>query len=187
MWLSAGAIGHLVDAAAQVCERLHPVGRWMLDYATGFEAENLRHPRANEIGNDDEAGVVKAAHKEVDTRHARYGLRPPWLLLARWSREGEAGQGRADAPIRSVSIEPPRYGVLQGRVRPIAQRDYVVGRSAEKPDSGAQQWNGDVIGCAGKGPSALTPASRQKTKPICREKIFCWRILQSIALQVENV
>src|SRR5258708_16215305 len=35
--------------------------------------------------------------------------------------------------------------------------------------------------------STLTPASRQKTEPICREKIFCWRILQSIALQVENV
>jgi len=73
MRLSPRAISCFVDAAAQVCECLHPIGRRMFHYATDLEAENLRHARADEIGDDDEAGVIKAAHEEVHSRRARYG------------------------------------------------------------------------------------------------------------------
>src|SRR5260370_602551 len=69
----------------------------------------------------------------------------------------------------------------------MAPRDYVVGRTAKKPDGGAHKRNGDVIGGAGKRSSTLTPTSRQKTEPICGKKILSRCILQPIALQIENV
>jgi len=53
----------------------------MLDDATNFEAENLRHTRANQIGDNDETGVIKTAHEEAHGRQPRYGLRPPRPLL----------------------------------------------------------------------------------------------------------
>jgi hypothetical protein len=123
----------------------------------------------------------------LHSRQARYGVRAPRPLLSRGRREDEAGQGGADAHVRCVLIELPRRGIPQSGVRQVAQRDYVVGGSAEKADSGAHQWNGNVIACTAKRSSTLTPASCQKTEPVCRQKVFCWCILQPITLQVENV
>jgi len=84
MRCSAGAIGGLVDPAAQVCERLDPVGRWILHDTAGLEAEDLRDPRADEIGDDDKAGIVKSADEELDSREvgdrfpvAMAAFRPP--------------------------------------------------------------------------------------------------------------
>src|SRR5215831_15964216 len=159
MRLPRGAIGCLVDASAHVGERLCRIGRWVLHDATSFEAEYLRYACADEIGDDDEACVVQAAHKEIHSRQARYGGRAPRPLLSLRRREDEAGQGRADALVYCVLTELPRRGVPESGVRQIAQRDYVVGRAAKKADSSAHKWNGNVIGRTGKQSSPLTPAS----------------------------
>src|SRR5712692_10805827 len=105
MRLSRGAIGCLVDASAHVGEHLRPIGRWVLHDATSFEAEYLRYACADEIGDDDEARVVQAAHKELPGRQARYGVHAPRPLLSRRRREDEADQGGADAHVCCVLIE----------------------------------------------------------------------------------
>jgi len=91
----------------------------MFDDATSFEAEYLRYPCAEEIGDDDEARVVQTAHKELHSRQACYRFCTPWPLLSLRRREDEAGQGRADAHVRCVLIELPRHSI-PGGVRDVA-------------------------------------------------------------------
>src|SRR6266446_5204924 len=156
----------------------------MLLDAAGFEADDLRDARADQIGDSYKASIVDALDEETHALGADH-RRVPRSLLVIERGELEPSSRSACGMACSVARGPVVETVLIDASHAITQCDDVVGGLPDETQGGTDQWHRDRIGRVRQRIVDGLAEAGQDIEPLAGERFLAWRIGQLVALLIE--